>query len=1000
MRYRRAILSCTSLLMLLGAASLRAQCPATAAPGQFVSFQLSATAEGQPAPDSQGLTWLVSPTYMSASPQGNHNTTISGTIPGNASGSVQIQASYNQGSSPLYSFSCTIQIVSPPLQISGFCPSNTFQPNDTISIPFSASGGVTHQYIWGVTTPFSVPLQTGPSTLVQGNAPQQSTTFTLTLRESPPPPSSNFPAAQPTSITCLINVVVTPLTITGSCPSNTFKPNDIISLPFSASGGVTKQYIWGVTTPFSVSPQTGPSTFVQGNAPPQSTTFTLTLRETPPPAGFTVSSAQAPSITCQIIVAATPLSITGTCPTTTFAPGALVNIPLSASGGSGTYAWVLDPPITGLSLTNSTGTSTVVTGTPSLGTQVGFTVTLMDPVLKVPPALFICSITVAAPLHIDGVCPTQPLVTGVSFSLPLTGSGGVAPYTWKVSASPLTPSSNTGSNITVNGAPTTPGTITVSATLVDSIGTPPASFSCPLRVVAPLSISGSCPITQIQGQSFTVPLSATGGTGTYSWTVTGPSFLSLTSATGASTSLTGTPPDPGTFPFTVNLADDAKTPLSAPFACSVQVDPKLTLLPTAFPDGVVGQPYPATTVNVTGGVPPLIFRVSTGSLPPGLVIDRATGTVTGTPTQAGTFPFTVTVTDSGRQLVSGPYVIIVTGIPPQNTTACPLPTGTELQPYNAPLTATGGTGQYTFTLTGNSLLPPGLVLDQNAITGTPQGPFPSTPLSFQLASGTQTQTFTCAIAVLGRKPNVTVNGLFTSAGSPLVTTTISLDAPVQEDVTGTAALSFTPDVPNTAIKDNPQVQFCGGNAGDPLCSTAQKDSAGLLRLIPFTVRAGLTSVDLSPLVTSNVAGTIQIALNNLTVGPQTFTAPPLQFTISRTPPAILSIQVSRSGQNLQLTVKASSSTCELASATASFAPTAGSDLQGPNGGNPTSTTDLSSLFRSFTPFGVDTTHPIGGCAFTLTLPYSINGDPAAIASVSLTLTSTAGPSSSANLPVQ
>jgi hypothetical protein len=192
------------------------------------------------------------------------------------------------------------------------------------------------------------------------------------------------------------------------------------------------------------------------------------------------------------------------------------------------------------------------------------------------------------------------------------------------------------------------------------------------------------------------------------------------------------------------------------------------------------------------------------------------------------------------------------------------------------------------------------------------------------------------------------------------------------------------------------VQFCGGNAGDPLCGAATKDSAGLLRVVPFTVRAGLASVDLPPLVTSNVSGAIQIALNNLLVGPQTITATPLRFSLPRAAPVILSTpQISRSGQTLQIALKVSSSTCELSSAAAAFTATPGSQLDGAS-----STTSLSSLFQNFAPSAVDATHPIGGCAFTLTLPYSISGDPGAISAVSLTLTNSVGPTSTAALPVQ
>src|SRR5258708_1322531 len=118
----RTILFWVLMLVLLAGTSLYAQCPATAMPGQFISFQLSATVQGQPAPDNPNFFWQVSPSGFSANPaSGNHVTTISGTIPASASGSFGIQAEYFAPSTPtpilLYSFSCSIQIVTnQPLQ--------------------------------------------------------------------------------------------------------------------------------------------------------------------------------------------------------------------------------------------------------------------------------------------------------------------------------------------------------------------------------------------------------------------------------------------------------------------------------------------------------------------------------------------------------------------------------------------------------------------------------------------------------------------------------------------------------------------------------------------------------------------------------------------------------------------------------------------------------------------------------------------------------------------
>jgi hypothetical protein len=65
------------------------------------------------------------------------------------------------------------------------------------------------------------------------------------------------------------------------------------------------------------------------------------------------------------------------------------------------------------------------------------------------------------------------------------------------------------------------------------------------------------------------------------------------------------------------------------------------------PAGVVGTPY-SHAFPATAGTPPYTFAIlpSSAALPPGLSLNTATGVVSGTPTVAGTFNFTVQVTDS------------------------------------------------------------------------------------------------------------------------------------------------------------------------------------------------------------------------------------------------------------------------------------------------------------------------------------------------------------------
>ena len=79
----------------------------------------------------------------------------------------------------------------------------------------------------------------------------------------------------------------------------------------------------------------------------------------------------------------------------------------------------------------------------------------------------------------------------------------------------------------------------------------------------------------------------------------------------------------------------------------------------ALPDGTMGQPY-SQTFTATGGAfsPPFTWALSSGSLPSGLTLSPD-GTVAGTPTQTGTFDFTVQMTDSLSRSVSWSYSITI-----------------------------------------------------------------------------------------------------------------------------------------------------------------------------------------------------------------------------------------------------------------------------------------------------------------------------------------------------
>jgi hypothetical protein len=76
------------------------------------------------------------------------------------------------------------------------------------------------------------------------------------------------------------------------------------------------------------------------------------------------------------------------------------------------------------------------------------------------------------------------------------------------------------------------------------------------------------------------------------------------------------------------------------------VCPAITLSPAALPSGIRGRAY-SQTISASGGTAPYTYDVSSVQSPPKfLLLDPSTGVLSGIPAAAGTYPFTVTATDS------------------------------------------------------------------------------------------------------------------------------------------------------------------------------------------------------------------------------------------------------------------------------------------------------------------------------------------------------------------
>ena len=141
-----------------------------------------------------------------------------------------------------------------------------------------------------------------------------------------------------------------------------------------------------------------------------------------------------------------------------------------------------------------------------------------------------------------------------------------------------------------------------------------------------------------------------------------PPGLSMPATYGAAgTIVGGTPTTPGTFTFTVHAVPFAGP--SAPGATGTyQISVGgAALLTVSFPTtccnaGRVGSAYLQNFFS-SGGVGPFTWSVAAGTLPPGLALTGST--LSGTPTRAGTYSFTIKVTDStGSQATEGGSITI------------------------------------------------------------------------------------------------------------------------------------------------------------------------------------------------------------------------------------------------------------------------------------------------------------------------------------------------------
>lgn len=176
------------------------------------------------------------------------------------------------------------------------------------------------------------------------------------------------------------------------------------------------------------------------------------------------------------------------------------------------------------------------------------------------------------------------------------------------------------------------------------------------------------------------------------------------------------------------------------FVCNGLASVPFAITTATLPTGLANAPY-ATELSAVGGTGgDYAWNVSAGALPPGLTLDPTgtpTTTLSGFPTQGGTFNFTVQVVDFFGQAADASYSIVIDA-PLLEITTFTVSRPELNVPYTATLGAQGGTTPYTWSIVDGTL-PAGLSLapTTGAISGTPTAGLPSS-VQFRVTDGSGT----------------------------------------------------------------------------------------------------------------------------------------------------------------------------------------------------------------------------------------------------------------------
>jgi uncharacterized repeat protein (TIGR01451 family) len=268
---------------------------------------------------------------------------------------------------------------------------------------------------------------------------------------------------------------------------------------------------------------------------------------------------------------------------------------------------------------------------------------------------------------------SQSATAGQSVSFTAAASGSPAPTVlWQVSTD------NGASYTNIPNATSATLSFAVSASMNGNLYRAVFSNSCGSATsnAAKLTVTNGCPVITILpatlkdatvGRLYVQELSVSADAARpvhFSLAPGAPSWLRVWGS-----ALIGWPPAAGQFTFTVIATDANGCTGSRTYTLTIRC-PQIILFPPTLETGVVGRKYRQVILALAADV--RSFQITAGSLPPGIHLETPAPSeanagglwgshaiLSGTPTSAGEFPFTITATDENGCTGSREYVLVI-----------------------------------------------------------------------------------------------------------------------------------------------------------------------------------------------------------------------------------------------------------------------------------------------------------------------------------------------------